>query len=374
MSVEISIKALNFKSGDEVTLIYPHDNVIEHGAIWFDEQNPIRFWFCSDSSVFSGDLSPNMLGYKYSWQFSVSGASTDAGVFYHRIKVEKHKRYTSYIDTQIQTFIRRELNHLTFLFEIKNNLLENYDSLTKSSENGMVTLHSSSRNKKLEIKFGRLVRRISTAFAEIVAANPKNIGNSTSLSQVSDELIEKIHNRFVSDGNKSLRHEIVSGKDIIKGYTRTNYCEGRGTLHNSCMTDKHSYLKIYTDNPEKISLAIFYDNDDKVCGRALIWKADDGNTYYDRIYYTIDWQNSYIDKALRDLGYQTIYGMSKSASVKLSKLDFIEYPYIDTFFGVSFKKKQLFCDPHGNKKVRYELRTTTGQIYERYNDNDLNFE
>jgi hypothetical protein len=47
---------------------------------------------------------------------------------------------------------------------------------------------------------------------------------------------------------------------------------------------------------------------------------------------------------------------------------------MDTLYGVSFKKKQLFYDPNGSKKIRFELRTTNGQIYERYNDNDLDFE
>jgi hypothetical protein len=371
MSVEITIKGLNFKPGDEATIIYAQDGVIEHGAIWFDEKNTKRFWFCSNSPILSGDSSPNMLGYKYSWLYSMSSINNEPANFYHRIKAEKQKNYTDYIDTYIHSFIRREIPHLRFLFEIKNNLIENYDTLTKGAENGMVTFHSSARNKKLDIKFGRLVRRISTAFAEIVAANPKNTIPYT----VSDEVIEKIHNRIVSDGNKSLRHEIVSGKSIIKGYTRSNYCDVRGgTLHNSCMTDKHDYLKIYTDNPDKISLAIFYDNDDKVCGRTLIWKADDGNTYYDRIYYTVDWQHNFMEKTLKDLSYNPIHNTKTVASVKLSKLDFIAYPYMDTLYGVSFKKKQLFYDPNGSKKIRFELRTTNGQIYERYNDNDLDFE
>lgn len=370
MSVEISIKGINFNSGDEVTLFYSQDSVLEHGAIWFDEKKPNRFWFCTNSSVFKGDESPNMLGYEYSWQYDLSRINSDNAIFYHKLKTEIHRSCEDFIDSNIYNFIRKEIPHLKFLFEIKNNLIENYDKLTKGTENGMVTFHSSIRNKKLDIKFGRLVRRISTAFAEIVAANPKNTVPYT----VTDEVIEKIHNRFVSDGNKSLRYEIVSGKDIIKGYTRSNYCEGRGTLHNSCMTDKHDYLKIYTDNPDKISLAIFHDLDDKICGRTLIWKADDGNTYYDRIYYTIDWQNNYIDKILKDLGYQAIHNTNKTASVKLSKLDFTAYPYMDTLYGISFKKKQLFYDPNGRKKIRFELRTTTGQIYERYNDNDLDFE
>lgn len=369
MSVEITIRGVNFKSGDEVTVIYTQDGVIEHGAIWFDEENTYSYWFCSNSVSFKGDPSPNKLGYKYSWLFNTN-TNIESAIIYHKIKVEKYKRYSEYIDTNLQLFIRREIPNLTFLFEIKNNLIENYDNLTKATENGIVTFHSSIRNKKLDIKFGRLIRRISNAFAEIVASNPKNTIPYT----ITDEVIEKIHNRIVSDNNNSLSCEIVSGRDIIKGYTRSNYCEGRGTLHNSCMTDKHDFLKLYTDNPDKISLAIFNDSDNKICGRALIWNCDDGITRFDRIYYTIDWQHNFIEKSLKDLNYQPVHNSRTATSVKLSKIDFTAYPYMDTLYGISFKKKQLFYDPHGNKKIRFELRTTTGQIFERYSDNDLDFE
>lgn len=370
MSAEITIKGINFKSGDEVTLIYPEDGVIAEGAIFFRDN--VRFWFCSNSSIFNGSISPDLLGYKYSYQYSMSSINNDGSLFFHRINVEKVKSsIEEYVNTDICAFINTEIRKYKFLFFIKNGLVENYDSLTKSTtDNSIVIFHSSTRNKKLEIKFGRLIRRMATSFAEIVSKNPKN----TAPFAIADETIEKIHNRFVSQSDKSLRHEIVSGRDILKGYTRSNYCDGRGTLHNSCMTDKHEYLKIYTENPDKISLAIFYNNEDKVCGRTIIWKCDDGNTYFDRIYFTIDWQHNLIDKTLKDLNYQPIHNTRSNASIKLSKLDFTAYPYMDTFFGISFKKKQLFYDPNGNKKIRYELRTTNGQIYERYSDNDLDFE
>ena len=204
MSVEITIKGVNFKPGDEVTLIYLQDGVIEHGAIWFDEEKTDHYWFCSNSTKFKGDPSPNKLGYKYSWLYNTVNNDSSYTI-YHKLKVEKYKRYNEYIDDNLGTFIRREIPSLTFLFEIKNNLNENYDNLTKSTENGMVTFHSSTRNKKLDIKFGRLVRRISTAFAEIVAANPKNTIPYT----ISDETIEKIHNRIVSENNKLLKFILI---------------------------------------------------------------------------------------------------------------------------------------------------------------------
>ena len=55
---------------------------------------------------------------------------------------------------------------------------------------------------------------------------------------------------------EGLKHEILTGKDILKGYTKANYASGWGTLHNSCMADKHDFLGIYTENPDKISLLI----------------------------------------------------------------------------------------------------------------------
>jgi hypothetical protein len=50
---------------------------------------------------------------------------------------------------------------------------------------------------------------------------------------------------------------------------------------------KNNFMKLYADNPDKISMVVLL-HDNKLAGRALIWKLDDGSTYLDRIYYQFD--------------------------------------------------------------------------------------
>ena len=52
------------------------------------------------------------------------------------------------------------------------------------------------------------------------------------------------------------------------------------------------YFNIYIENPDVCQLLIFTDPNDKLLGRALLWKLEDGSNYMDRIYTNRD---SYIE-------------------------------------------------------------------------------
>jgi hypothetical protein len=73
--------------------------------------------------------------------------------------------------------------------------------------------------------------------------------------------------------------EIVEGDEIAKWYRYENYAENKGTLGNSCMRDKRdSFFEIYTKNPEVCRMLILKE-DDKILGRALIWKLNSFKSY-----------------------------------------------------------------------------------------------
>jgi hypothetical protein len=66
--------------------------------------------------------------------------------------------------------------------------------------------------------------------------------------------------------------EIVQGDDIKKWYDKKNYAEEKGQLGNSCMrSGNYYYFNIYSENPEVCRMVILKD-DDKIIGRALLWK------------------------------------------------------------------------------------------------------
>lgn len=72
-------------------------------------------------------------------------------------------------------------------------------------------------------------------------------------------------------------YSIDTGKDIIDNYK--NHIGG-----SSCMTGSKAHLvKVYALNPDKVAHLILWEDGRRI-GRALLWTADDGKKYLDRIY------------------------------------------------------------------------------------------
>lgn len=78
--------------------------------------------------------------------------------------------------------------------------------------------------------------------------------------------------------------EIVKGADIKKYYLYENYYKDTGDLGNSCMKKKEcqSKLDFYSINPN-ISMLVLI-KEDKIIGRALLWKTKNNEVVMDRIY------------------------------------------------------------------------------------------
>jgi hypothetical protein len=85
--------------------------------------------------------------------------------------------------------------------------------------------------------------------------------------------------------------DVVTGEDIRYWYSNSHYAMGkRGgcstELWNSCMSSPSTkpVFNLYCENPDKIALCVYTNEDDKLMARALVWRLDDGNVYMDRIY------------------------------------------------------------------------------------------
>jgi len=158
------------------------------------------------------------------------------------------------------------------------------------------------------------------------------------------ELVTFINNfKAYHDKMKNVDISIVKGNDILKWYLIDNYIDSNnGTLNNSCMADakKNHFMKIYADNPNKISMVIIKE-DNELVARALLWKIDESNYYLDRIYYTDGSQQRFIhswvlenivnndkDKLLSHLEFDNTRG---DISIQLDKINYDFYPYMDSF-------------------------------------------
>lgn len=200
------------------------------------------------------------------------------------------------------------------------------------------------------------------------------------LGNLPDDEVENFVNNFkTASVIGSLKVELVSGKDITYWYNSDNYESIKGSLGSSCMAGKQ-FFQLYEENPEVCQLAII-EREGKLIARALVWKVESDNSeikyYMDRPYSIMDhyvsiltdWAKSK-DMALwtRSFGCVEFRGKEiyPDMKVKINKLNYDSFPYLDTFRRYDYRKGYLHND-QSYKKRGYQLVSTSG-TYSRKND------
>lgn len=166
---------------------------------------------------------------------------------------------------------------------------------------------------------------------------------------ISQKEIEKFSNLYKSfSDKKDFTMKVVSGQDIAKYYNQETYSSNSGTLGNSCM--KYSrcqrFFKIYTENPDVISMLVMKSPTGSLIGRALVWNID-GQKVMDRIYTIQDdeyavffkqWamKNDCVFKTHQNWNHTLQFDSKEETkeykfAVKLKNYTFEYYPYLDTF-------------------------------------------
>lgn len=139
---------------------------------------------------------------------------------------------------------------------------------------------------------------------------------------------------------------IISGKEIeTVGYKRDNYASATGTLGQSCMTNGGSNngsrsVSLYLNNPEQVRLIVLKDikDENKIRGRALLWKSDKGEYYMDRVYTQTDNLVGLFRELAKKANYMTHEEWCKGKYSADKKKEFVvtlkeEYqgtPYLDS--------------------------------------------
>jgi hypothetical protein len=194
-----------------------------------------------------------------------------------------------------------------------------------------------SKNRQ-EVKVGRASRALLKA-AGVEGILDKDYETFVNLYKAT---IDKLNDKFSF-------FEEVTGEKIYFWYNYQNYYQRSGTLGNSCMANaRASWLEIYTENPNQVSLVIFksQDDPDKIVGRALLWTLTDGKKFMDRIYAINDsdvqlfrdyakengWYSKYYNNSSDDDKAYAPDGsnVSLDLTVNLDKKDYSNYPYLDT--------------------------------------------
>jgi hypothetical protein len=189
--------------------------------------------------------------------------------------------------------------------------------------------------------------------------------------EIDDTQIEKFVNTFKSYFSRDTsKLKIVEGKDILKYYQEDSYHTNGGcrygSLWNSCMrqTERNKFMKLYADNIDKVKMLVFFDDEEKIRARALLWDGvrdhndkDARYKFMDRIYSFYDHDVDFFKDWAKDNGYIAKWEQSAKSErdfdlgdrvhsrmslyVKLENTEQDYYPYLDTFKFYNVDKKRF---------------------------------
>jgi len=193
--------------------------------------------------------------------------------------------------------------------------------------------------------FEGLEEQIKRPNGMIITTGPTGSGKTTTLyailkklnSSLSDVQIEDMVHKynavfdFIKNPQSGIR--VVNGPEIVYWYNSSNYAPG-GTLARSCMRHKknENQIKFYAENPDKIALCIYVNEENKLEARSLVWKLDEpaNKIYMDRIYHTNMKYNNILKNYGKEKGW-LIRGINRGNKVVHCKDTKNNYPWFDSF-------------------------------------------
>ena len=208
--------------------------------------------------------------------------------------------------------------------------------------------------------------------------------NDSDIEKFVNDLMASIKINTAGEGSKI---EEVKGNNISFWYNSKNYQSRNGQLGSSCMSNSEceSFLELYDLNKDSVSLLILKNSNDKLIGRALLWKLDKeingSSKFMDRIYCSTDFDVKIFEQWAIDnnciyrnsgrsngifyfLNGQEIKTPNLNVILKYGENELDNYPYMDTL-----------CYIDGNLLANYNLynyktlHSTEGK-WDEYEDED----
>jgi hypothetical protein len=176
--------------------------------------------------------------------------------------------------------------------------------------------------------------------------------------------------------------EEVQGDDISYWYSNETYLSIDGTLGSSCMSSvPDNYFEPYVTS-DRVSLVIYKsdENDEKIVGRALLWKLNDDKMFMDRIYTIHDSDVELFRQYAKENGWYTKRynnsdesgnlvapngeGSNQTLICQIEK-NIKHFPYLDTLKYYCPTTGLISNDSHsvGGGRVLH-LESTEGDYYE----------
>lgn len=378
----ISYKGVEYKSGDSI-IFRINDGLINRGKLFikpkgkYDTDYYINAYVCHNNPDNDGSILPDKLGYEYSCAFSIDNREqnpfeySDVKIICHDIDVEDKENVE--MSSELKIYLEtQELESVESFFE-RGTIFEKYNKIELSEKTGYVKLTNTTTKRFVDIKFGRF---LTTLF--------KEIKESYIELEYQNKDIERFYNCFVAyQTNTSTEILELKGDEILEGYKLENYLLEKSSLGGSCMTDKLDNIKLYTLNPNIISLLVIklYG---KIAGRCLIWNTEQGKVM-DKRYTCFDWIDSKFDNILKERGYTCYssleeYPNCKKVDIVLDNVDVDMWPYVDTFKFFDKENTIITNNIHENMEDKntddensrfIQLTRTEGNYYYFDNKGDL---
>lgn len=313
----------------------------------------------------------------------VPGSVVNGGTELHSVQIEAKLPAEGMVLNQPETFLQNDIMNSWKLVKTINMAivpdsnyhqytlyyLQNVDDPTKfvttykdNNDVGVPFEYVLPKNTMGKIKIGRYINRLLDLY---LGDDPIERRRYTA----SD--VEKFVNKFIGlmeyKQNALDYFRIITGGEIKHWYLSDNYSGQTGQLGQSCMRYGmcQEFFDIYSDNPNVCQLLIFVDMNDKLLGRALLWKLEDGSKFMDRIYTTRDSNIDLFVKWGKENGYTKHYerGSNNNLSVKVEPKDYAQYPFMDTF--KYYKPEDGLLSNKELEKPYLELQQSNGQALRR---------
>jgi len=246
----------------------------------------------------------------------------------------------SYID------MSKDINQITYTryYQIIDELNDNnIDPLNKDDVYNFRYGWTHNRNN---MKIGKLVNKLyPSTFSKKEIEDFVNLYKSYTKSMVDSKL------------------DLVYGFNIKHWYLNDNYLKGGGTLNRSCLRkkEKNDFINFFVGNSKICRLIILKNKEDKLLGRALLWKLSNNKKFMDRIYTRFDedvnifiklaMDHNWYYKSKQTFGNVPIVDSSNNEVKKMIMIidnfeskNFKGYPYMDTFQFYNPKTKILTND------------------------------
>lgn len=253
----------------------------------------------------------------------------------------------------LESYIQLDDQFIEMLHKIEHpisseimDMIDNRNHIDTESDLKDITVIYTS-DKPDEINYKRRNRELNTSDRMKIGKFVKKINNKYDATDI-EKFVTLYKSIYLE---KEAEPIIVSGEDLRKSFLIKNVAAEVGDYATNCMRYESTqrFLDILVENPDKISAVVLINEENKILSRALLWKTDDGSIVMDRVY-AVDpgwkrvlhnWANKqgYYYRAKDDTkpfnsdifihkGNQVV----KEFSIKLQKINFDTYPYLDTFF------------------------------------------